>query len=81
MHCIFPAQTGAIEGAHFVKTRELVSLSEQNLIDCTRNYGNDGCHGGEATYSFTYVRNNNGIDAEEPYPYEAKVGSSNIYLL
>jgi hypothetical protein len=41
------AATGALEGQWFKKTKNLTSLSEQNLIDCSSNsnFGNHGCEG------------------------------------
>ncbi|XP_053153598.1 procathepsin L-like isoform X1 [Hemicordylus capensis] len=66
--------TGALEGLHFKTNGKLVSLSEQNLVDCSWQQGNRGCRGGFVNTGFEYVRENNGIDSEENYPYKEKNG-------
>jgi len=61
---------GTLEGQWAKNTSKLVSLSEQNLVDCAGNYSCDGCEGGWPDKALKYIIDN-GIDTEASYPYQA----------
>jgi len=66
------ASTGALEGMHHRWKGKLVSLSEQQLVDCSTNWGNQGCNGGEPETAYSYVTEVGGIDTERSYLYEGE---------
>ncbi|KAI3673237.1 hypothetical protein L6452_39354 [Arctium lappa] len=74
--------TGALEGSHFLQTGELVSLSEQQLVDCDhecdpaeKNSCDAGCNGGLMNNAFEYILKSGGIQKEADYPYTGKDGT------
>ncbi|XVF27513.1 hypothetical protein REPUB_Repub14bG0114100 [Reevesia pubescens] len=64
----------AMEGITQIKTGKLISMSEQQLLDCSTN-GNRGCGGGWMTNAFKYIMENQGITSEDNYPYEQIQGT------
>lgn len=67
--CYAFSVTGAIEGMQALASGKLVALSEQNLVDCSVIYGNQGCSGGSRETAILYIVDNNGIDTSKSYPY------------
>jgi len=70
--CYAFSSTGALEGAWQIATGDLVSLSEQQLVDCARyRWGNNGCEGGLQKFAFNYVEVN-AMCTEAEYNYTGK---------
>ncbi|CAO2837285.1 unnamed protein product [Amaranthus hypochondriacus] len=68
------ATVAAVEGLNKIKTGNLISLSEQDLLDCDTNYDHGCDGGGNMIYAFTFILHNNGILTESAYPYKGVQG-------
>ncbi|CAH1442709.1 unnamed protein product [Lactuca virosa] len=64
---------GSVEGINQITTGKLITLSEQELVDCDTSY-NQGCNGGDMDYAFKFIIKNGGIDTDTDYPYTGKDG-------
>ena len=63
------AATGSVEGLWSIRNGELLSLSEQQLLDCSGSEGNEGCSGGYTSSALQYIVDNPGVCAEADYTY------------
>ncbi|XP_040379488.1 cysteine protease 1-like [Oryza brachyantha] len=68
----------AVEGINKIVAGDLVTLSEQELVECARNGANSGCNGGMMDDAFAFIARNGGIDTEKDYPYTAMDGRCNL---
>merc|ERR1712130_179062 len=67
--------TGAVESAWAIAGNKLVSLAEQQLVDCAGGFNNFGCNGGLPSQAFQYLMWQGGQELETSYTYHAKDGT------
>ncbi|XVF27505.1 hypothetical protein REPUB_Repub14bG0113200 [Reevesia pubescens] len=65
----------AIEGITQIKKGKLISLSEQQLVDCDINGKDEGCEGGLMDTAFEFIKSNHGLTTEANYPYQGTDGT------
>lgn len=63
----------SIEGQVFKRTGRLISLSEQQIVDCSIVLGNHGCAGGSLRNTLRYLSSTRGIMRADDYPYTSSV--------
>ena len=66
--------TGALEGVYKLTNDNLVSFSEQQLIDCDTRV-DSGCNGGLMDFAFEFIKNNGGLCSETDYAYVGEDGT------
>ena len=68
--------SGCISSRRAIAGYPLVDYSEQQLIDCSSSFGNNGCNGGWMDNAFEYVKQTP-LATSANYPYAAKNGTCN----
>merc|ERR1712078_495455 len=66
------SSTGGLEGQWEIATGNLQSLSEQQLVDCSKQ--NSGCNGGLMDYAFKFYESTS-VATEDSYAYTGRDGS------
>jgi hypothetical protein len=70
--CYSLSAIGALEGAYAIKTGDLKSFSEQNVVDCDSK--DMGCNGGDPFQVYDYIASQGGACEETSYPYAGVQG-------
>ena len=70
--CYSFSATGAIEGAHFLHTGELLNLADKDCLDCSFRIGNKRSQRGHMSSCFEYFEKSHELCLEADYPYKAK---------
>lgn len=61
---------GHLEALYYIKYGEHKTFSEQQLVDCDPY--DQGCDGGEFLPAYQWIKENDGLQSDTDYPYQAK---------
>jgi C1A family cysteine protease len=66
---------GSLEGRAAIATGNLQQFSEQQFVDCDKDFGDEGCNGGLMDQAFQYLMQSKGACTEDSYGYKGSGGS------
>ena len=69
--CYAFSAVASTESLYLIKNNKEVSLSEQQIVDCSRDYGNHGCGGGLVSRCFHYSMEHS-LQSEADYSYKGQ---------
>ena len=72
--CYSFGSVGALEGRMNVDNNYKFDFSEQQVVSCSQDYGNNGCGGGISYDVYNYIVDNN-LAYEVDYPYTGSTGT------
>ena len=74
--CYSFATVISLEHQYYKKNGKRVDISKQELVDCSKGFGNSGCRGGWMHQAYDYVLQNGGLQLSSSYPYFSAEGST-----
>jgi len=78
--CYSFGSLAALEGRLLIEKggdANTLDLAEEQIVQCSKAQGNNGCNGGLGSNVYDYIIANGGVAKESDYPYTAKDGSCN----
>lgn len=73
--CYAFSVASSIEGQIFRRTGKMVTLSAQQIVDCSAAEGNSGCSGGSLRITLRYLQGSRGLMRNIDYPYESEAST------
>lgn len=76
--CYAFSSISSVEALVAMKTGKLFTLAPQEILECSRPQGNEGCGGGVIDQAFDYILARGGLCQESAYPYTAHDGKCQL---
>jgi hypothetical protein len=72
------AAVGSIEGISFIHSQKLQAYSAQEVVDCSYNYGNNGCTDGSIKNSLEFILTRGSLSSIKVFPLRMPILSMEL---